>query len=285
VLSVAQSRSKRQRELARAHYERQQARRHHHHSRRRRQQWIAVITVATIIAAIGLGWAVHALTSPAAKVADAASPSSSASSTPQPVVQVGANAAVVAGCKDVTIKVNSTPPTFTAPTSVLKPGTPATATLTTNCGPITFALDTKNAPKTSNAFAFLAGKGYYNDTPCHRLTTTGLYVLQCGDPTGSGQGDVGYQLDDENLPKAGKDQTATYPAGSVAMAEGTSGKAGAQFFICYRDMKLSPNYTIFGHVTRGLDTLVKIAKAGSTPTGNGAPKQAVVIARATVTPS
>jgi peptidyl-prolyl cis-trans isomerase B (cyclophilin B) len=157
--------------------------------------------------------------------------------------------------------------------------------LTTNCGPIQFALDTKDAPKTSNAFAFLAGKGYYNDTPCHRLTTTGIYVLQCGDPTGSGTGNVGYQLDDENLPKAGKDGTATYPAGSVVMAEGASGKAGAQFFICYRDIKLPPNYTIFGHVTSGLDTLVNIAKAGSTPAGDGVPQQAVVIARATVTPS
>jgi peptidyl-prolyl cis-trans isomerase B (cyclophilin B) len=282
---VAQSKSKRQRELARAHHERQQARRHHHHSRRRRQKWIAVITVGAIIAAIGLGWAVHAVTSPASKVADQVTPTASTTPPPKPKVKVGANAAVVAGCKDVTITVNGTPPTFTAPASVLKPGAPATATLNTNCGPIEFALDTKNAPKASNAFAFLAGKGYYNDTPCHRLTTTGIYVLQCGDPTGSGDGNVGYQLDDENLPKAGKDGTATYPAGSVAMAEGGSGKAGAQFFICYRDMLLPPNYTIFGHVTRGLDTLVKIAKAGSTPAGDGVPNQAVVIARATVTPT
>jgi peptidyl-prolyl cis-trans isomerase B (cyclophilin B) len=285
VLTVAQSKSKRQRELARAHYERQQARRHHHHNRRRRQQWIVIITVGAIIAAIGLGWAVHAMTSPAAEVASKATATPKPTTTPPPKVKVGENKAVVAGCKDVTITVNGTPPTFTAPTSVLQPGTAATATLATNCGPIEFALDTKAAPKTSNAFAFLAGKGYYNNTACHRLTTTGIYVLQCGDPTGSGSGDVGYQLDDENLPKAGKDQTGLYPAGSVAMAEGGTGKAGAQFFICYKDMQLPPNYTIFGHVTKGLDTLLKIAKAGSTPVGDGVPNQAVVIARATVSTS
>jgi peptidyl-prolyl cis-trans isomerase B (cyclophilin B) len=278
---VSPSKQQRQRDLARAHYERQQARRHHHNRRRERQKWISVITVGSIIAAIGLGWVVHLLSTPAGKAAADASPSA----TPQVLVKVGPNPALVASCRDANITVNAKPPTFAAPAGVLKPGTHATATLATNCGPIRFALDTKNAPKTSNAFAFLSGKGYYNDTACHRLTTASLYVLQCGDPTGTGTGNVGYELSDENLPKADKQGQGTYPAGSVAMAEGASGKAGAQFFIVYRATQLPANYTIFGHVTQGLSTLLKIAKAGSTPSGDGVPNQAVVISRATVATS
>ena len=283
---MSPSKQQRQRQLARARYERQQARRHHHNRRRRRQQWIAVITVGAILLAIGLGWAVHLLSSPAAKVSTLPTPTpSSSSSPPKVLVTVGPAAAVTAGCKDTTIAVDPTPPTFTQPATVLKPGTAAIATLATNCGDIRFALDTAQAPKTSNAFAFLAGKGYYDHTACHRLTTSGIYVLQCGDPTGTGTGAVGYELNDENLPKAAKSGQATYPAGTVAMAEGASGKPGAQFFIVYRTTQLGPNYTIFGHVTQGLDTLGKIAKAGTTPTGDGVPNQAVVIDSATVATS
>ncbi len=281
---MSPSKQQRQRELARAHYQRQQARRHHHNRRRRRQKFIAVFTVGAIIAAIAFGWVVHLLSSPAGKVADQSTPSASPTAA-SPLVKVGPAAAVVAGCRDTTISVNATPPSFAKPGNVLKPGSSATATLATNCGPIQFALDTASAPKTSNAFAFLSGKGYYDNTACHRLTTAGFYVLQCGDPTGTGNGNVGYQLADENLPKANKSGQGTYPAGSVAMAEGGSGKAGAQFFIVYRTTVLPANYTIFGHVTQGLATLLKIAKAGSTPSGDGVPNQAVVISRATVASS
>ena len=156
-----------------------------------------------------------------------------------------------------------------------------TARIQTNCGTITIALDGKNAPHTVNSFAFLAGKGYFTDTPCHRLTTEGIYVLQCGDPTGSGSGGPGYTIPDENL--AG----ATYPAGTVAMANtGQPHTGGSQFFLVYQDTDLPAHYTPFGHITSGLSILQRIAAAGtdqSNGAGDGHPVQPVVIESFTVT--
>jgi peptidyl-prolyl cis-trans isomerase B (cyclophilin B) len=153
-----------------------------------------------------------------------------------------------------------------------------TATIATNCGTITVALDGKAAPHTVNSFVFLAGKHYFDNTKCHRLTTSGIFVLQCGDPTGTGTGGPGYQFRDENL------SGATYPAGTVAMANAGPGTNGSQFFFVYADTpSLPPNYTPFGHVTSGLDILKAVAAKGSTPQGDGAPNQPVVITSFTVT--
>jgi len=155
-----------------------------------------------------------------------------------------------------------------------------TARIVTNCGTIIVSLDGKHAPQTVNSFAFLAKSSFFNDTPCHRLTTSGIYVLQCGDPSGSGSGGPGYTIPDENLAHA------TYPAGTLAMANtGSPHTGGSQFFIVYRDSTsgLSPLYTPFGHITSGLDVLKKIAAAGSKPPGDGAPVQPVAIESVGVT--
>lgn len=152
-----------------------------------------------------------------------------------------------------------------------------TATIVTNCGTIVVKLDGKQAPHTVNSFAFLAGKGYFDDTPCHRLTTSGIYVLQCGDPTGTGTGGPGYTIPDENL------KGAKYPAGTVAMANtGQPHTGGSQFFFVYANTPLPPQYTPFGTVTKGLDILQRIARAGSNPPGDGSPNQPVVIESFTV---
>jgi peptidyl-prolyl cis-trans isomerase B (cyclophilin B) len=157
-----------------------------------------------------------------------------------------------------------------------------TARVKTNCGTITIRLDGKKAPHTVNSFAFLARKGYFDDTPCHRLTTAGIYVLQCGDPTGTGTGGPGYTIPDENL------SGATYPAGTVAMANtGQPHTGGSQFFFVYKDTPLPAQYTPFGTVdTSGLAILTRIAAAGSdnsNGTGDGKPNQPVVIEKFTVT--
>jgi peptidyl-prolyl cis-trans isomerase B (cyclophilin B) len=146
-----------------------------------------------------------------------------------------------------------------------------TATIVTNCGTITVALDGKAAPHTVNSFVFLAGKHYFDNTKCHRLTTSGIFVLQCGDPTATGSGGPGYEFRDENL------NGASYPAGTVAMANAGPGTNGSQFFFVYADTQLPPNYTPFGRITSGLDILKAIAAKGSTPEGDGAPNQPVVI--------
>jgi peptidyl-prolyl cis-trans isomerase B (cyclophilin B) len=154
-----------------------------------------------------------------------------------------------------------------------------TAVLATNCGNVVLALDAARAPHTVNSFAFLAGQRYFDHSPCHRLTTAGIFVLQCGDPTGTGTGGPGYTIPDENL--AG----ATYPAGTVAMANtGQPHSGGSQFFLVYRDTRLPPSYTPFARVTGGLDVLQQIAALGTTSGGpDGPPRARVVIDSVAVT--
>lgn len=153
-----------------------------------------------------------------------------------------------------------------------------TMNLVTSCGTITVSLNAAKAPTTVNSFAFLAGKKYFDHTPCHRLTTEGIFVLQCGDPTGSGSGGPGYEFADENL--AG----ATYPAGTVAMANSGPDTNGSQFFLVYKDSQLPPLYTPFGTVTGGLDVLKQIAADGVWDGGgDGMPKALIALDEVTVT--
>jgi peptidyl-prolyl cis-trans isomerase B (cyclophilin B) len=126
----------------------------------------------------------------------------------------------------------------------------------TTQGTITVRMNTAAAPCTTYSFRFLASQGYYNGTHCHRLTISGIYVLQCGDPTGTGAGGPGYAFNDENL--AG----ATYPAGTVAMANAGPDTNGSQFFFVWKDTTLSPAYTPFGTVIAGMNVLQRIAAAG-----------------------
>jgi peptidyl-prolyl cis-trans isomerase B (cyclophilin B) len=137
---------------------------------------------------------------------------------------------------------------------------------------VTIALDAARAPRTVNSFAFLSNEQYFDHTKCHRLTTQGIFVLQCGDPTASGMGGPGYRFQDENLPGA------TYPAGTVAMANSGANTNGSQFFLVYQDTKLPPSYTPFGQITTGMDVLTNIANAGvQDGSGDGAPATEVVL--------
>jgi peptidyl-prolyl cis-trans isomerase B (cyclophilin B) len=132
----------------------------------------------------------------------------------------------------------------------------------TTQGTITVRMNTAAAPCTTYSFRFLASQGYYNGTHCHRLTVTGIYVLQCGDPTGTGAGGPGYAFNDENL--AG----ATYPAGTVAMANAGPDTNGSQFFFVWKDTTLAPDYTPFGTVIAGMNVLQRIAAAGDDQQNN-----------------
>ena len=153
---------------------------------------------------------------------------------------------------------------------------PYSATLRTSQGRVTFRALTGKAPCTTFSFRFLAQRGYFDRTHCHRLTTQKIYVLQCGDPTGTGSGGPGYSFRDENL------SGATYPAGTVAMANSGPNTNGSQFFFVWKDTKLSPAYTPFGQVTGGMDVLRKIAAGGEDDQngpGDGFPTLPVGIAR------
>ena len=154
-----------------------------------------------------------------------------------------------------------------APAKVKQPSVAAkspakTLTLTTNCGPIVISLLGSKAPITVTSIAALANAGYYNKSLCHRLTTEGIFVLQCGDPTASGSGSpTGWKgYIDENLPKVG---AKNYPAGTVAMANSGPKTNGSQFFLVYQDTQLGPDYTIWGKITKGLDLVQKIGAVGA----------------------
>ncbi|WP_298749164.1 peptidylprolyl isomerase [uncultured Serinicoccus sp.] len=159
---------------------------------------------------------------------------------------------------------------------------PVTATVETTCGDVQLELYAEQAPQTVASFAFLAEEGYWQDSPCHRLTTEGIYVLQCGDPTGSGQGNPGYGYGIENAP-----ETGMYPPGTRAMARTQDPNSnGGQFFVVYEETQLpveGGGYSIFGQVTEGLDIVEAIAAEGTdTGGGDGAPAQPISILSVTV---
>jgi peptidyl-prolyl cis-trans isomerase B (cyclophilin B) len=171
-------------------------------------------------------------------------------------------------------------PSRTLPPASLSGDRTWTGTLVLNSTSMSISLNGKKAPQAVANFVSLARSGFYGGVPCHRLTTSGIYVLQCGDPTGTGSGGPGYTFGPlENVPKATvtKDGTkyGVYPAGTIAMARGTAEDSqGSQFFIVYKDSELpTPGYTVFGKVTNGLAALRSaITSKGVTGGGvDGAP--------------
>ena len=152
--------------------------------------------------------------------------------------------------------------------------------VSTSAGDLGLDLDAAAAPCTVNSFVSLAKQGYFDDTSCHRLTTAGIFVLQCGDPTGTSGGGPGYSFEDE------LDGDETYPAGTLAMANAGADTNGSQFFVVYDDTKLSPDYTVLGTVDEaGLQVVQKVAEAGtdeSNGTGDGHPLTPVDITAVTV---
>jgi peptidyl-prolyl cis-trans isomerase B (cyclophilin B) len=185
-----------------------------------------------------------------------------------------------------------------------------TVDLKTTAGDIPMTLNRAGAPCTVQSMVYLVNQKFFDSTPCHRETNypnpNPLFVLQCGDPTGSGSGGPGYSIPDEqpkNLkvaptstpPPSGQPAPSIYPAGTVAMANsGQPHSGGSQFFLVYKDSQLPPNYTVFGTVTpAGMTVLQKIAAAGITPgtdpssgsatPNDGKPKTAVTITQATAT--
>jgi peptidyl-prolyl cis-trans isomerase B (cyclophilin B) len=163
-----------------------------------------------------------------------------------------------------------------------KPSTklPKTFTLTTNCGAIVITTVGKKAPWTLTEMSTLAKAGYFDGSLCHRLTTAGIYVLQCGDPTATGRGGPGFSYPDENLPA---NALNNYPAGTVAMANSGPGTNGSQFFLVFADTSLGPDYTIWGKITKGLDIVQAIAKAGVKGGGaDGTPNTTIALTKVRV---
>lgn len=266
--------NKRRKELAAAKLERQTARRaqrESEHRRRMRIGWGIAALVAVIGVAVLVLW-------PSSSSDDVAAPDPSASASAEP--STAASAVALEGC-DPAPTPPAEPLSFDAAPE-MSPGDQADLELVldTNCGEIVIDTDADAAPETVNAMLFLAQEGYFDSTLCHRLTTEGIKVLQCGDPTATGTGSPGFTIPDENLPEAGD---SNYPAGTVAMANAGPGTSGSQFFLVYEDTTLPPSYTIWGQVSSGLDIVEQVAGAGVAGGGtDGAPAAPIGIEAAAV---
>lgn len=220
----------RRRQLAREKFERQQARR----AATVRQRRLVVAVVVAIVVVAGLVFALGAWWLPDDEPAAAPQDGPCQYTETSPVEGIGL------------------PPA--------EPVAATTATITLDGQPVTVELLAQDAPCTVNSLVHLAGRGYFDGTECHRVTTSPtLRVLQCGSPTGAGNGGPGYEFGIENV------DGATYPAGTVAMArrDGDPNSNGSQFFLVYDDSVLPPEYTVFGQITDGLDVIIEIADRGT----------------------
>jgi len=283
--------SERQRRIAREKYRRQQELRM---ARRRQQRKRGVIALSVILgAALIASLLAVFLPGGSTKKHPSASASKSASATPSAttVAEPAHHCTYTkTGTAARAVSLPSASPDYTASYQ---------ATITTNLGKIAVNLENSKATCTVNSFIHLAEAGYFNNTQCHRLLTSGIYVLQCGDPYATastkltcsstskiGTGIPGYEFASENL------TGAKYPAGTVAMAnEGTATTNGSQFFIVYKDSTsgLGATYTPFGTVSSGLGIVQNVAKDGyscqytvSGQSEGGAPKEKVIIDSVTI---
>jgi peptidyl-prolyl cis-trans isomerase B (cyclophilin B) len=213
---------------------------------------------------------------------ETATPAASASTAATP----SATADAKNPCPAPTVKPPAKPKQFSAVPPASQAGAKNwTFTINTTCGKVTVELDGKKAPQAVSAMLMLAKSGYFDGSPCHRLVTSGIYVLQCGDPTGTGSGGPGFSYGPvENAPKGD-----LYKAGTVAMArQGGDGKSmGSQFFLVYKDSTIPKDaaggYTVLGDVTKGLDVVKKVADGGvSGGASDGAPARAISIASTSV---
>ncbi|NLT54135.1 MAG: peptidylprolyl isomerase [Actinomycetales bacterium] len=199
------------------------------------------------------------------------SSSTAAQPTPAPSASATPTTTAKNPCKPVTVTPPATPKSWASVPSKDGAGDKTwNVTLGTNCGDIRLSLDGEKAPQAVSSMLHLIKGDFYTGSACHRLTTDGLYVLQCGDPTGSGTGSPGYSYGPiENAPK-----NDVYPAGTIAMArQGNKGDSmGSQFFLVYKKSTIPSDsaggYTILGKITDGLDIVKKIA-AGGTVDGGG----------------
>lgn len=276
------------REAAKRKLERQQEKRV---AQARRRQRVAVLTSAAVVVVVVVGIVLVTTlgggTDPvAAPPTDAAPAAGVPGSIPTEIAALPVRTTPLpdpTACDYVTGGAAAKPAELPTGTGVSSAGTVA-VTLATSAGEIPLTLDRALAPCTVNSFVSLAQQGYFDGSPCHRLTTDpGLQVLQCGDPTGTGAGGPGYTVPDEVFPEL------AYGRGILAMANsGTPNSGGSQFFIVYGDGELPPQYTAFGSIDpAGLEVVDTVAQAGHDGSfdpspGGGAPVEPVTIEAAVV---
>jgi cyclophilin family peptidyl-prolyl cis-trans isomerase len=214
------------------------------------------------------------------QTSDIPSSGGSSGATTSSTTAAAATTAAPAGCKAVKAPKPKPDGSLKRPSSKLDAAKTWTATVTTNCGTFAFQLDVKRAPNASASIAYLASKKFFNGTVFHRIVPG--FVIQGGDPTGTGSGGPTYVYAEE-IPKGTK-----YPRGTIAMANAGPGTTGSQFFLCFTNADLPADYTPVGTVdAAGLAVLDKIAKAGNDGSfdpspGGGKPKIPVQISSISV---
>lgn len=258
------------REAAKRKLQRQLARREQQERARRQRLVIVGVIAAVLVISGGVWWLVSPRSDSTAsgdQSSSSASASDAATSPAEPTTPCSYPASGTAA-KAVN------PPSNLSP---LNTGT-VQADITINGRSVPVALDRKLAPCGVNSFLSLAAQGFYDDTTCHRLTVSAaLNILQCGDPTGKGNGGPGYSFATEAA------TTAKYPVGTLALANAGADTNGSQFFIVYGPSTLDPSYTILGTVSKeGLKVIDKIAAGGTAKGGqDGAPVTKATIEKVT----
>lgn len=250
---------------------------------------VAALTVVAVVATIALaGVLVRVAEDLNAQRSQSGAPGApGATATGQPLPPFKPSANLGANCQYPATTAPAGKPVQPPRTGRI-PTTPETveATITTNDGAIGLELDNGKAPCTVNNFVSLAQQGFYDNTPCHRLTTSSsLGLLQCGDPTGNGDGGPGYRFPNEyptnqyRLADPALQSSVVYPRGTLAMANSGQGTNGSQFFVVYRDSELPPTYTVFGTVDEtGLAVVDRVAAGGvKDGSDDGAPAVGVTI--------
>jgi cyclophilin family peptidyl-prolyl cis-trans isomerase len=164
-------------------------------------------------------------------------------------------------------------PQFQAPEQVLDGALRHTGAIRTSCGTISVELYSQESPRTANNFAFLAQQGFYDATVVHRVVPG--FVVQMGDPTGTGTGGPGYRFADE-LAAA---RNRGYSRGTLAMANAGPDTNGSQFFVCLAEVGLPPQYAVFGEVSDGMDVVDRIA---AVPLNGESPREAVFVEQVTL---
>ncbi|MGY1763422.1 peptidylprolyl isomerase [Geodermatophilus sp. SYSU D00779] len=274
--------NKQRREAAQRRLQRQLERRAELARKRRRNVLIGV-TAAAVVLVVGVVLLLTGTggddTDPAAAEATptSAAPSSAAAATTNPDGTVSCTYAPDESGNPNLQDVGTPPNPEATPTQ----GT-STLLMSTDQGDLTLTLDRAQAPCATASFTYLAQRSFFDGSPCHRLVNQpGFGVLQCGDPTGSGSGGPSYKYAEEVTPET------TYPRGTIAMAKTAApNTTGSQFFLCFVDTQLPPEYTVVGTVDEaGLAVLDEIAAggiAGVGPEGDGAPSTPVTIRSMTV---
>ena len=213
------------------------------------------------------------------------SSSTSTSATSTAAATTAAAAPSASPCTTVKVPAPKPSPHLSAPHLKLDPHRTYTVTIVTNCGTFAFTLDVAQSPKTSASFYYLVKRGFFDGVTFHRVASG--FVIQGGDPTGTGAGGPGYTVV-EAPPKS-----TQYVLGDVAMAKTgaePSGASGSQFFIVTaanvtQSAGLTPDYALLGKVVSGIGVVEKIGSLPTNPPGDGSPTPAVVMSSVTVSTS